>query len=281
VVAAVQSRFLSLAAEPLSAARERVAFAPTWMTSPSKTRGGFSRCRASGRLCKRRRVRSMFTPGLHACAYKTASGRLKWPNRDPIGERGGANLYNFLANCSQNRTDHTGLSDEEHFKWTDWPLEIRPPTPIHNGETWPSYDGGEDTQPIKFTTALSEIDCCWKVYIDSEWGAKGWYYPNAPQNRPHELHHYDLILTAYNHFITTVRGFDRRCMSGPAAACYRAVVPMIADAAYHESHYRNYDFDCHSGDVEACKEAEEEEAMAMAQWNAVHLHLNACSTLEQ
>jgi hypothetical protein len=30
----------------------------------------------------------MFTPGLRACAYKSASGLGKWPNRDPIGEAG-------------------------------------------------------------------------------------------------------------------------------------------------------------------------------------------------
>jgi len=40
----------------------------------------------------------MFTPGSRACAYKTASGRHEWPNRDPIGERGGRNLYEFVRN---------------------------------------------------------------------------------------------------------------------------------------------------------------------------------------
>ncbi len=91
--------FLPLAAEPLSAARSAaVAFAPTWTTSPRKTRVGFSRRRASGRLSRRRRVRSMFTPASRACGYRTASGRAKWPNRDPIGEAGGRNLYGFVRN---------------------------------------------------------------------------------------------------------------------------------------------------------------------------------------
>jgi hypothetical protein len=31
----------------------------------------------------------MFTPGSRACAYRTASGRAKWPNRDPLGELAG------------------------------------------------------------------------------------------------------------------------------------------------------------------------------------------------
>ena len=52
----------------------------------------------------------MFTPGLRACAYKTASGRGKWPNHDPIGERGGLNLYGFVANNPISRIDPLGLS---------------------------------------------------------------------------------------------------------------------------------------------------------------------------
>ena len=43
------------------------------------------------------------------CAYKTASGRLKWLNQDPIGERGGINLYGFVGNSPINRVDPFGL----------------------------------------------------------------------------------------------------------------------------------------------------------------------------
>jgi len=50
----------------------------------------------------------MFTPGWRACAYRTASGRAKWLNRDPIGERGEANLYGFVKNDAQNHFDRLG-----------------------------------------------------------------------------------------------------------------------------------------------------------------------------
>ena len=99
----VQSCFPSLAAWPLSAA-SRGALAVlahghhAWTTSPLKTRVGVSRSRASGRLSRRAHRRSMFTPGSRPCAYRTASGRGKWPNRDPIGELGGRNLYGFNYN---------------------------------------------------------------------------------------------------------------------------------------------------------------------------------------
>jgi len=123
VIAGAQSCFPLLAAEPLPAARERVALAPPWTTSPLKTRVGVSRRRASGRLSRRRRVRSMFTPGSRACGYRTASGRAKWPNRDPIAERGFqlltrnvtldqkdvANLYSYVRNDPAARLDYLGL----------------------------------------------------------------------------------------------------------------------------------------------------------------------------
>ncbi len=125
--------FLPLAAEPLSAARSAaVAFAPTWTTSPSKTRVGVSRCRASGRLSRRRRSRSMFTPGSRACGYRTASGRAKWPSRDPIEEQGGANLYGFVGNDPVRRSDAFGLDWALPPSMPYYPPYVppKPPTPL-------------------------------------------------------------------------------------------------------------------------------------------------------
>lgn len=41
--------------------------------------------------------------------YDPATGR--WPSRDPIGERGGINLYGFVGNDGVNRSDYLGLED--------------------------------------------------------------------------------------------------------------------------------------------------------------------------
>jgi len=81
MVADRQSRVTFLAADLLSAAQ------PSPTSSPKTRVGGFRR-RPSGRLSRRARSRSMFTPGSRTCAYKTASGLGKWPNRDPKGELG-------------------------------------------------------------------------------------------------------------------------------------------------------------------------------------------------
>ena len=44
--------------------------------------------------------------------YDPTTGR--WPSRDPIGERGGVNLYGFVRNGGVNRWDYLGLSDWDY-----------------------------------------------------------------------------------------------------------------------------------------------------------------------
>ncbi len=81
-----------------------------WATTSNKTRIRGSRRHPSGRLVWRAQVRSSFPPGSRGCAYKPASGRLAWPNRDPLGERGGRNLYGFVGNNPVNYFDLYGLA---------------------------------------------------------------------------------------------------------------------------------------------------------------------------
>ncbi len=120
MVEGAQSCFTFLAADRESAARQCATFGPLLDYRPHrtftavlphrpKTRVGFFSGNPSGRLSRRRRFRSMFTPGSRACGYKTASGLGKWPNRDPIGEKGGKNLYAFVGNDPVNEFDPLGL----------------------------------------------------------------------------------------------------------------------------------------------------------------------------
>ena len=92
---------------PLAADRESAAAA--WLTSPRQTRAWGFRCTPSGRNYRRGRFGSMFTPRSRACIYKNASGQGKWPNRDPIGEQGGLNLYGYVYNNPVSYVDPFGL----------------------------------------------------------------------------------------------------------------------------------------------------------------------------
>ena len=52
-------------------------------------------------------------PETTPCDYEPASGRPKWLSRDPIGERGGLNLYRGVKNNSVNYLDKFGLATQE------------------------------------------------------------------------------------------------------------------------------------------------------------------------
>ena len=104
VVANHPSGFFDLAAAP----RQPLAVA-AWPTTPRKTRVGVFRHRSSGQTSSRRRCRSIITPGLRGCGYKTVSGRHEWLNQDPIGEAGGLNLYGYVGNNPINYVDPLGL----------------------------------------------------------------------------------------------------------------------------------------------------------------------------
>ena len=47
--------------------------------------------------------------GYRVRRYEIASGRAEWQSRDPIGEKGGINLYGYVGNSPVNRTDPLGL----------------------------------------------------------------------------------------------------------------------------------------------------------------------------
>lgn len=125
-----QSRF------PLAAQSRRVR---CLLTSPAKTRvRGFAPW-GSGRLSRRGRRRREIAVGLRACGYKTASGRAKWPNRDPLSEEAFfqsyslidstrdsalaeealSPLYVFARNDGINRFDKTGLDAD--ITWSPAP----------------------------------------------------------------------------------------------------------------------------------------------------------------
>jgi len=60
-------------------------------------------------LSRRGRRRRVIPTSSTRCAYKTASGRGNWPNRDPIGEQGGFNPYAFVFNDPLRYADALGL----------------------------------------------------------------------------------------------------------------------------------------------------------------------------
>jgi len=91
-----------------SAASGRVVRVPGRATLPRKPRVGGCRVRPSGRSSRRGHAARGIATGCRGSAGKTALGRSSWLNRDPIGEKGGANLYGFVRNASVSAFDPNG-----------------------------------------------------------------------------------------------------------------------------------------------------------------------------
>ena len=78
------------------------------LTSPTKTHVRDFRSHPSGRRLRRRRFRSNNTPSSRRWGYKNIPGHPAWPNRDPLTERGGVNLYALVENNPINLADKDG-----------------------------------------------------------------------------------------------------------------------------------------------------------------------------
>jgi uncharacterized protein RhaS with RHS repeats len=210
------------------------------------------------------------------CYYNPGTGR--WLSRDPVEERGGLAVYSFVRNNCLGRIDPQGLSDDVYFGWTPFPLAPGPFTRGRGGEVWETPSGGQYPEGIRFRVPTSQVDCCFKVHVYSEWGAKGWYDQRVDVAKAHEEEHYKLVKDAYGSFISTVKRFDRKCMSSSAAACYKGLVGAIAAAAWQESRALNLRYDSnYHGDGSA--EATQAEADAQRQWANVYQGLGICGVI--
>ena len=89
-------------------------------------------------------------------AMKTVSGIPYWPSRDPIGERGGKNLYGFLGNDGIGKWDRMGLyCTQTSFRWTTYPriTEV--------SLKWGKVSGMTVLEEIKtHWEGEAEVECC-------------------------------------------------------------------------------------------------------------------------
>lgn len=76
--------------------------------------------------------------------YNPSTGR--WPNRDPIGELGGYNLYGFVGNDPIRRVDLFGLHYVPGIP--NWPPPIPPSMPVWPLPTYPGPRPGPNDQEI-------------------------------------------------------------------------------------------------------------------------------------
>ena len=85
------------------------AYAPRKTSTRSENRVGDFFCEGADCVGRNRLASRIGTKEKTSYSYETASGLPNWPNRDPIEERGGLNLYTMVGNDAVNRWDLLGL----------------------------------------------------------------------------------------------------------------------------------------------------------------------------
>ena len=97
--------------------------------------------------------------------YETASGRSNWPNRDPIAEQGGLNLYGFVLNDGVNFWDVIGLHCQDCQQWwSDCMDAVKQSAASQAADVIAEYDQLRDDAESVYDSALSYID---KKYQDA------------------------------------------------------------------------------------------------------------------
>jgi len=93
------------------------AYAPRKTSTRSENRVGDFFCEGADCVGRNRLASRIGTKEKTSYSYETASGLPNWPNRDPIEETGGINLYVMVDNDPVNLWDLLGLTAEECQKY--------------------------------------------------------------------------------------------------------------------------------------------------------------------
>gem|GEM_PF-3983359 len=147
--------------------------------------------------------------GLYYYGYRFYSPDLgRWLSRDPLGERGGINLYSFVLNAPVNKIDPFGFCTLTVVNLTSSPLTGLPggTDPVGDGSIplptdVPGGVGGwyEANPPVP---SLQDNQCpkgaCGFNLTVSSCSATIWVIVNDPAVIPHEISHFECLQTYHN-----------------------------------------------------------------------------------
>lgn len=165
--------------------------------------------------------------------YNPQTGR--WLSRDPIGERGGKNLYGYVDNSPINRSDILGRHE---FKLAYDDQGINPAHDGKGGEAW--MDWGVNTYVKK-----GGLFSCKCSVTGAGTSTIHWWYEDHSRTEPHELIHvHEHYEQSWNDFINEVTPYLDTPMKCKKAECYNDAIGRLARFYNRRAKYLGDVFDC-------------------------------------
>lgn len=208
--------------------------------------------------------------------YNPSAGR--WPNRDPIGERGGGNLYGFADNRPTIEFDLDG-----RMSLRETPVQQDSSPTVgdyagYNGLTWFAA-----FEPKAKVYKSVEGPCCWKVSLPGYADLVYWWVKNAPGEEPgttalgHEMKHVEIHRATYKSFNASASRYVDKCFSKAKATCWRSVINgPLKDAWLAHNHTANLQVDAWYRGSEIPSAITTENA----RWNALAYEESYCASIE-
>lgn len=211
--------------------------------------------------------------------YNPQTGR--WLNRDPIGERGGANQQAFAGNSPVSRCDADGRMVLQEIARELPSPPINGPYVTYGGLTW-----FEKFEPKARVHQGREGPCCWKIDLPGYahlyyWWVRGGSGPGgAGTARDHEMVHVALHRDAYQGFNCEASSYVGVCYSKRKAECLRSVINgEMKEATLSYNHLQNLELDCRTLG-QRCDEIPQVNHDAAASRSRVTSALEACERME-
>jgi len=187
--------------------------------------------------------------------YVPPSGR--WLNRDPIGERGGLNVYGLTRNCPITRTDGLGLQHEnepplhtsgyknQYFYLNTFIVDIvgsqEPAAYTPNGGTILGAAGGSHSISA---TVVKESECCRKVSPRSRLRVDFWWLNGSRSAFSHELTHAGIHQAVFASIADRAYSYANTCMTQANANCYAAAINAhFSVVSWAAANYWNWKWD--------------------------------------
>jgi RHS repeat-associated protein len=171
--------------------------------------------------------------------YHSQLGR--WLIQDPIGVRGGLNLYAFAGNNGLKRWDASGLEWKEDIR--NLVKEEYAKVDVHG-----TLVLGQTRRDFKITKN-EVVPCehhalCWTIDVGGEAEVWGWY--TTPKSKKDETIHWQIGVRHYRAMRAAVEGYIKCYLKKEDAECYSEVIALEGEYWRTREFKAQFTYDCNT-----------------------------------